>query len=487
MKKIVSLLTAFILIFTAFTFSANAASSAVISFSKNTVNVGDTVSVTVTINPGKKMTGVEFVLNYNEEVLKYKTGSAVGGAGSLKVVESPSGETKFSTSLTFTAIKTGTCNISVNECIWTDFNADEKKFGGASANITVKDKALSGDARLKSLYLGDAKLSPAFAMAKTSYKSEVLYEKTKVNVYATVYDKDAKVTSVSGNNNLKVGKNTVTVVVQAANGTQKKYTITVTRLKQGEKIGGEKEEKEEEQDTSLQTTVAGTTYTVATEIPKKYQIFSGFEVADAEFNGKKIQVLTDANQTYKIYYLKSADSEELVPYIFDNELEEFEKLKYLTVDKNTYIFSKIPTEFVTPSNLYASNVEIKDFSVECLADSNSNMSDFYYVYCFTNGNFGLYRYDNLECTLQRYPDFELTTVVQPEVKDNFVSRFNSLSTNGKIIIVCLFVAIIGVLALIILLIVYLFNKTNKKLDIIPLDYDDDFDDVEVVTSDSKEE
>ncbi len=487
MKKIVSLLTAFILVFSIFSFSANAASRAVISFSKNTVNVGDKVTVNVTINPAEKMYGVQFDLNYNEEVLKYKSGSGNGGGGKLNVVESPSGTTKYTATFTFTAIKTGTCNISVNDCLWADSNADEKKFGGASANVTVKDKALSGDARLKSLYLGDAKLSPAFAMARTSYTSDVLYEKTKVNVYATVYDKDAKVTSVSGNDNLKVGKNTVTVVVQAANGTQKKYTITVTRLKKGEKIGGEKEEKEEEKDTSLQTTVAGTTYTVATEIPKKYQIFSGFEVADAEFNGKKIQVLTDANQTYKIYYLKSADSEELVPYIFDSELEEFEKLKYLTVDKNTYIFSKIPTEFATPSNLYASNVEIKDFSVECLADSNSNMSDFYYVYCFMNGNFGLYRYDNLECTLQRYPDFELTAANEPEVKDNFISRFISLSTNGKIIIICLFVAVIGVLALIILLIAYLANKSNKKLDIIPFDYDEDFDDVEVVTSNSKEE
>lgn len=485
MKKFLSFLTAMILVFSVFSFSANAASSATISFSKNTVSVGDSVTVTVTVNPAKKMYGVSFVLNYNEEILKFKSGSASGGAGTLTVVESPSGETKFSTSFTFTALKTGTSNITVDDCFWADSNADEKKFGGASANLTVKDKALSADARLKSFSLSNAKLSPAFSMGRTSYTSEVLYETTKVNVYATAYDKDAKVTSVSGNTNLKVGKNTITVTVQAANGTQKKYTVTLTRLKEGEKLGGQEDKKEEEKDTSLQTTVAGTTYTVATEIPEKYNIFSGFEITDAEFNGKKIQVLSDANQTYKIYYLKAAESQELVPYILDSELEEFEKLKYLTVDKNSYIFSKIPTDYNIPSNLYASNVEIKDFTVECLADSNSNMTDFYYVYCFANGNHALYRYDNLECTLQRYPDFELTSAIVETDEDNFISRFKSLSTNGKIIIICLFVAIIGVLALIILLIVYLYNKGNKKVDI-PLSYDDDFDSVEVVTAEQEE-
>ena len=72
--------------------SASAAKNAVLHFSKSTVNVGDKVTVSVTMNPGTPMYAVGFYLEYNSDVLKYTGGAGTGDAGVLKVIESPSGD-----------------------------------------------------------------------------------------------------------------------------------------------------------------------------------------------------------------------------------------------------------------------------------------------------------------------------------------------------------------------------------------------------------
>lgn len=492
MKKIISLLITIIVAIPTVAFSAHAASSAIISFSKSTISVGENLTVTVTVNPGKKFSALQYVLNYDENVLKFKStdSSSEGGAGVIKLVESFPSKTKSTYKFVFNAISTGSATISVSDCFYAD-EAGEYDFGGASAKMTVKDKTLSNNAKLKSLSISGVKLSPSFSSSKTKYTATVSNNTEKVNVIAKTDDSDAKVKSVTGNTNLKVGKNSIIVTVEAANGSQRNYTITVTRLDktpEKEEIEEKEEEKEPEkvEEEELNITIAGTEYIVVSKIPSD-ALFKNFKISEIDFQDKKIEVAVDEAENYQLFYLKSVESDELVPYVYNESVEEFEKLKFLNFNDNVYIFEEIPDDFVVPQNLFSSNLQIGDLSVESLVDSDQKLSDFSYVYCYLNGNHSFYRYDNLEGTLQRYPDIEsvkISTNIQQ--KKSFIDKFNSLSVNGKVIIIALLIAVLGVISLLVMLITYFVKKSktpNPYIDLCYYDDQEDFDKIVVENQD----
>ncbi len=475
LTKFTTILAALCLLFSTLTFSSSAAGSAVIAFSSNTVKVGDKVTVTVTVNPGVQMYAVGFYLEYDSSVLKYESGNAVGDAGVLQIEESPSGETSVSYSLVFSAIANGTSAVSVTDCgyeILGDGGAQSVNFGGASASLTVKDPVLSGNADLKSLKVNGYSLSPSFSASTTSYSLEVPFETQKLNITAVPSDSNAKVVSVKGNSNLSVGNNTVTVIVQAQNGTQKTYTIAVTRL-EGEEVIEEK---------PLITNISGVDYTVLTKIPEDV-LLKDFSIEVKSVNGYDVETAVDKDGNFRIFYLKASDSEEIVPYLYDEVLDQFEKLKYTYFGEKYYIFCNIPDNISLPKNLFESSINISSHSVPCLSDTSSEMADFHYVYCYSDGVYNFYRFDANENSLHRFPDFyKITGITIEKEADNIITRFATLSTNAKIIIIALSVLIIGIFALLIMLIVYLLKKSlNKNDDLILEEAYEDFEEVEVET------
>ena len=482
-KKIAILFVVTALLLSAFVFPASAAKSAVIYFNKTSVEVGDKVTITVSVNPGEEMYAVSFYLEYDDEVLKYESGTGVAKAGVLQVVESPSGDKSVKYNFTFSAIKVGSSSISVRDCVYDVLGsngAETKTFGGASARLTVKDLALSGNAKLKSLKVSGYSLSPTFSSGRTSYSLKVPNNVTKLNISATPEDSKAKVTSVTGNK-LNVGVNTVTITVQAENGTQKKYTIKVTRADENES----EEDETENTETALDTNINGMPYTIVTKLPEDV-IFKGFSVETTKLNGYDIETAVDMDGIYRIFYLQAAESDKLTPYLYNEELDSFEPLKYTTQNNKLYIFSQIPDDFEKPDSLYEANIDINGFTIPCLSDTNGAMSEFHYVYAFTNGIYNLYRYDSFEGTLQRQPDFEFTNTVTVDEDDSFTARFASLSTNAKVILVGLVIVVLGVLALLVLLIVYLFRRSVLRNEDMILGVDDMyFDEVEHKKDDTK--
>lgn len=92
----------------------------------------------------------------------------------------------------------------------------------------VKSSPVSSNANLSGLSVSSGTLSPAFNPNTTSYKINVPNGTTKLDVNAITSDPGAKVV-ISGNNNLRVGKNNIVVEVTAADGSKKIYTIEATR------------------------------------------------------------------------------------------------------------------------------------------------------------------------------------------------------------------------------------------------------------------
>ena len=72
-------------------------------------------------------------------------------------------------------------------------------------------------------------MSPAFAQGTTSYTAVVPYETTDIQVDARPSHAKGKVESITGNTNLQIGENTITVTVAAENGAKAEYKIAVTR------------------------------------------------------------------------------------------------------------------------------------------------------------------------------------------------------------------------------------------------------------------
>ena len=104
-KSFVKLIVSFVLVIAVllpvFAINSYADSNTILAFSSNSVTVGETVVVTVTVN-GTVISGADIEVSYESEFLEFVSGdNASGGAGSLKIVADVDPASRKSFSLTF--------------------------------------------------------------------------------------------------------------------------------------------------------------------------------------------------------------------------------------------------------------------------------------------------------------------------------------------------------------------------------------------------
>lgn len=482
LNKVFSLILVFVIISTLFVGLNVSASSAVISFDKKEYLVNEEVVATVTINADENMQSLKFILNYDPSVLQFTSGdSSSGGAGVVTVVHPAGNSPKVTLTYRFKTLKIGSASISMADSAYVNF--DEQIVAvppqGGSLSVKTNEPVLSSNANLKSMYLGAGTLSPAFSPDITTYNVLIPNSATKCLVYAETADKDATLV-VEGSSTMKIGLNTRVVIVTAPDGTQKSYTLNITRSdKPDEETSSTTVSSDTSSTSSLLTSLGSVNYTVATDI-SSVKLFKGFKISAARYNGVDVSVATDENGIYKIYYLKSPDSEELIPCLLDNESNTFTMLKYVTIGENTYIFADFPVDKTVSDGYYSSNARVFNHQLECYASSDTKLSDFYYVYCFSVDRYSVYRYDSKEQTLQRAPEFELLDIdsAASNEDEGILKKFSSLKPNAKIMVICLLVAILVAIALIVLLIIKLFKNRNDEFDYYDFD-DEEFDSVEI--------
>lgn len=473
LKNLLIFVFLIMVIFSSAVFHVSAAST-IIALSSDNIRVNESFTITVTVTGSESMYSNQYTVEYNPDVLKFEDGDSAGGdAGIVTVAPVLYGESKKSCSLRFTAISAGSSPIRVNGYVYY-MNSEESI--GASTTLTVSDASKSSNANLSALSLSGGRLSPSFSASRTSYTATVSNSVTECRVYATAADSGASV-SVSGSNTLSVGRNTRTVTVTAPSGAQKTYTITITRLEEGAEssdtdTSSDTESAGEAGENPYEATVDGAAYTVATDI-SGITLPTGFTASTAEYNGAEVAVAEDSGKNLTIYYLKAADGEEYVPYLLNAESGDFERLKYAVFGDKTYIFADIPDGYTVPEGYYETDVKIGEFDLRAYADSEEETPEFYYLYCFFEDGFRTYRYDSRENVLQRCPEFQLVPENGEALSENagLIERFNSLSSNAKVIVIGLLLAAAGAAALIVMLIVKLVNSKNT----LPGDDDDDLD------------
>ena len=221
-----------IALFGVFMPEANAA-SLVISFSSSTAKVGDTVTVTVT---GNGVSG-RVSLSVSGNATLSKDSIFVDGSASVTVKITGEGNVKITATAADMADTTNAAPVSdglqTSGTIKVSSTSNENNSGKNEKTPTQTDTtnnnqvSKSNNANLSNLGIKPNDFK-RFKASKTSYDVTVPNDVEKVTVYATAQDNKAK---IKGNESqkLKVGKNTLNVVVTAEDGTQKTYTINVTR------------------------------------------------------------------------------------------------------------------------------------------------------------------------------------------------------------------------------------------------------------------
>jgi len=238
MKKLISFILILTFAFSFMAISVNAQCSLSASASKNEVLVGDTFTVSFTFSASAPVESADATIQFDSSKFQYV--KIAGGLGNLmpnhqgktvKISDYGSGATSktYKITLTFKALAVGSGSISVTSSDIGDANFESLGSPTKSITVSVKEESKSNNANLSSLTVpSGCTLVPKFSKNTTSYTCTVPYEITKFPMDWTTEDKDAT-TSVTALQTLKVGENSRTVTVTAADGTKKSYTVKVIR------------------------------------------------------------------------------------------------------------------------------------------------------------------------------------------------------------------------------------------------------------------
>ncbi len=450
--KIVGFLISVILIMSFCTMFASAAKATLIANS-NSVNVGERVSVKVTLNSNEKMQSVTGNITYNSEILQYESASATGisgGAGVLTLNGSNVSDSYIVT-INFIATKAGSSVISTVDLHYQNNNGINS-ISKSTTSVQVINPTKSNDADLASLRLGAGSLSPAFSPNITEYSATIPYSAKECKVYVSANDSAAKI-DVEGSATMKVGTNKRVVIVTAPNGTVKKYTITIVRK-------SENGEDSIDPITPYDVNIDGKKYVVLSNLTD-VEIPIGFSIDDATYLGNPAQIATDNKGEYKLYYLKSKSTGDIYPYTYKDGF--FTAVKYLNFNNKTYIFANEKAKGKAESGYYRASRQIGEFKVDCFASRNPKFSDFCWIFCYVDGAYDFYSYDAKQGVIQRDPNFVMIDKKAQADNDlNFLQRFKTINRNGQILVIALVVTALLIIAIIVLLLIRFFGSSIKE-------------------------
>lgn len=429
MKKIVSYVITFMLtavLLLSGKVPVMAAGSISVSVNKSTVKIGDTVTVSLKITSG-----------YGAQGIIQRSSDALGGSSdTLFTIGGGTGDTK---TFNFKASAAGTCTFSVVVYEAYDSNVDDTKLSVGSATVKVtepssenttnpsggskpgnsqgtgnkgdddkndggqktdkKDEidekpALSSDSSLGSLVISGGSLSPKFSSGTKEYRTTVDYSVTNLAVSASARDAKAKVTSVSGNDDLAVGENTVKIVVTAENGATSTYTIKVTRRAKTDPENTDQKENWKKFD------IGGSQWTVVNEIPEDL-VPEDFEHTKTVIDGLEYNSLHAGFGDLTLLYLKSDSGSGLFVYD-DTQNAAYEYVRILS--ESHFIVLLLADVNLVPEGYQevTLSIEGKGVATAYQPEQENSNKDFYLVYGMNDqGTSGWYLYDSAEGTYIR--------------------------------------------------------------------------------------
>ena len=450
-----------------------------LSVSSSSITVGKTVKVTVSMPSG--YFGTVVISSSDEGVLSN------GGDGVANIGDAAGYPT--SQSFSFTAKAAGSCTIKAYCTVVGDAEANDAGgiITGASTKVTVtsassnndsnsnkdnkdnsgsntgndsnankdnenKEEKKSSNASLGSLVISAGTLSPEFSAATKDYTATVDYSCSSLAVTANPADSKASVTSVTGNDSLEVGENTVSVVVTAEDGSTSTYNIVVTRRAEDDPENADK------QDNWKKFDINGTEWTMVNDIPEDV-VPEGFEHSKTVIDGLEYNTLHGTFGDVTLVYLQSESGNGLFVYdAAQNAAYEFVRIN----SESHFIVVLLPKVDDVPEGYNEISLSIEGKGVATayqtkVEKTDDQTKDFYLVYAMNdNGESGWYTYDSVDGTYMR-TELSTPTVAQDE-NDTTKSELVPGIANKYLVLAAILVLIIIILALLLLVVIV----KNKK-------------------------
>ena len=441
-----------------------------ITFSDPSVTVGEQVSVKMKIasSDNTALGASDVRLQYDSSALQFLSGtSANGGAGSIRVIGAMESEnqTTFTFTLKFKALKAGTSNIKVTSQEVYDANSQVVTIDhvGSSAVKVTAPVTYSKDATLSGLTISPGELTPAFSADVTEYTATVGADVEKLTVSAPATHDKASV-SVSGNEGLQIGENTITCKVKAEDGeTTKTYTILVTKT--------EELPTESAGETSAPVTSGGSATNVEDgnwQVAASFDaslLPSGFSVTEFTYDGQAVQAAADAQGNVLLYMTNESGEGEF--FLFDPTSNIL--APYVTVrmaEKQIIVLppEQIPDDITLPEGFAECTIDIGSHTVHgwIWNSKTEDVPEYCIVYGQNDeGERNFYRYDQKEMTMQRYfrdPDAADLRAKYTELAETYTELLAEYKTRGWIIAVLAGVSVL----LAVLLVVSLIVRKPKK-------------------------
>lgn len=450
-----------------------------LSVSSSSIAVGKTVKVTVSMPSG--YFGTVVISSSDEGVLSN------GGDGVANIGDAAGYPT--SQSFSFTAKAAGSCTIKAYCTVVGDAEGNDAggTITGASTKVTVtsassnndsnsnkdnkdnsgsntgndnnankdnenKEEKKSSNASLGSLVISAGTLSPEFSAATKDYTATVDYSCSSLAVTANPADSKASVTSVTGNDSLEVGENTVSVVVTAEDGSTSTYNIVVTRRTEDDPENADK------QDNWKKFDINGTEWTMVNDIPEDV-VPEGFEHSKTVIDGLEYNTLHGTFGDITLVYLQSESGNGLFVYdAAQNAAYEFVRIN----SESHFIVVILPKVDDVPEGYNEVSLSIEGKGVATAYQTKAEKTDdqtkdFYLVYAMNdNGESGWYTYDSVDGTYMR-TELSTPTVAQEE-NNTTKSELVPGIANKYLVLAAILVLIIIILALLLLVVIV----KNKK-------------------------
>ena len=477
-----------------------------LSVSSSSIAVGKTVKVTVSMPSG--YFGTVVISSSDEGVLSN------GGDGVANIGDAAGYPT--SQSFSFTAKAAGSCTIKAYCTVVGDAEGNDAGgiITGASTKVTVtsassnndsnsnkdnndnsgsntgndsnankdnenKEEKKSSNASLGSLVISAGTLSPEFSAATKDYTATVDYSCSSLAVTANPADSKASVTSVTGNDSLEVGENTVSVVVTAEDGSTSTYNIVVTRRAEDDPENADK------QDNWKKFDINGTEWTMVNDIPEDV-VPEGFEHSKTVIDGLEYNTLHGTFGDITLVYLQSESGNGLFVYdAAQNAAYEFVRIN----SESHFIVVLLPKVDDVPDGYNEVSLSIEGKGVVTayqtkVEKTDDQTKDFYLVYAMNdNGESGWYTYDSVDGTYMR-TKLSTPTVAQDE-NDTTKSELVPGIANKYLVLAAILVLIIIILALLLLVVIVKNKKRTANEENDEEDDEEEFD-IEANDDDAQE-